>query len=331
MQLSISIFLDYWIEGEILINAKYDEEFIFNDGARAKNLLELLIKIEQMSSTEFHYFVNSSKNDFANWIGTVLNDKIFADQLRYVMTKEDTTRLIRSRINNLSTEIIHSRQKSYDSLNDAKNDSKVVSHNAINILGSSAIRISSGSNNIPNTLPETSQTENNNRSNNFDIEKNLSRNYSNSDNSKGLKASRNWFKLLRFNKVPNSELVHTSDYADSSKLKNNLKERENIDYVTKNKICTNSNNEKNVVDNNIQVSDNASSRKYYSNIYAKYLSAKRFLNKKPHNSDNDSISKKDHHTHINSDEERENALWLVTYVVLVVLIVSLLIYKLFLS
>ncbi|MGV8087170.1 MAG: hypothetical protein ACP5N1_06075 [Candidatus Woesearchaeota archaeon] len=293
-----------------MINAKYDEEFIFNDGTRAKNLLELLLKIEHMESSEFHYFVNSSKNDFANWIGIVLNDTIFADQLRYVMTKEDTVRLIRSRINNLSTEIINSRQKPYDApYPDKKDDSKVVSNNAIHILSTSAIHVSPGSNSIPNTLPETSKTEYDN-SNNADIEKNLSRNYSNSGNSKGLKASRNWFKMLNFRKTKNSELVHD--------VGNVPLKTENIEK------------EKSTAENNVKISDNKSSSKYYTNIYTKYLSGKKFWNKKLHHAENNTISKKDHVNHVkNLDDEHESALWFVTYIVLVVLIVALLIYKLF--
>jgi len=81
-----------------LINAPHGKEFIFQDGTRARNILELVTVMETLSDHTFHHFVNAHKNDFANWIDHVLENKKFSDRLREVNTKSDTVRLIKEEI-----------------------------------------------------------------------------------------------------------------------------------------------------------------------------------------------------------------------------------------
>jgi len=83
-----------------LISTSYDKEFVFHDGSRAKNLLELVSRIDFLSDYEFHQFVNHHKNDFANWTEHVLGDKHFADKLRTIPSKHETTLAIREKISN---------------------------------------------------------------------------------------------------------------------------------------------------------------------------------------------------------------------------------------
>ena len=89
-------------EGEILINAPHDKEFVFHDGTRARNLLDLVSKLEGISDHDFHHFVNVHKNDFANWTDHVLSDKHFAEELRTVTSRHDTIRLIKEKINDIT-------------------------------------------------------------------------------------------------------------------------------------------------------------------------------------------------------------------------------------
>ncbi len=84
----------------MLISASYDKEFVFHDGSRAKNLLELVSKIDFLSDHEFHQFVNHHKNDFANWTEHVLGDKHFANKLRTIPSKHETALAIRDKISN---------------------------------------------------------------------------------------------------------------------------------------------------------------------------------------------------------------------------------------
>jgi hypothetical protein len=85
-----------------LINASHDKEFVFHDGSRAKNLPELVLKIDAISDHEFHQFVNQHKNDFANWTEHVLADKHLAEKLRAILSKTETSRLIKDKINELT-------------------------------------------------------------------------------------------------------------------------------------------------------------------------------------------------------------------------------------
>jgi len=81
-----------------LINAPHDKEFVFHDGTRVKNLLELVSKIEHLGDHEFHQFVNIHKNDFSNWIEHVLSDRSFAQELRSLHSKDDIIKAIKDKI-----------------------------------------------------------------------------------------------------------------------------------------------------------------------------------------------------------------------------------------
>jgi hypothetical protein len=85
-----------------LINAPHDKEFIFHDGTRARNLLDIVSKLENLDDHEFHQFVNIHKNDFANWTEHVLSDKPFADKLRVVASRVDAIQLIKDKINDVA-------------------------------------------------------------------------------------------------------------------------------------------------------------------------------------------------------------------------------------
>ncbi|HGJ66577.1 TPA: hypothetical protein ENS27_14530 [bacterium] len=81
-----------------MINAPYEKEFVFHNGKRAKNLLELSLMLENISQNDFEKFVNPSKNDFANWIEYVLQDKDLASSLRSTIILDKTKELINSRV-----------------------------------------------------------------------------------------------------------------------------------------------------------------------------------------------------------------------------------------
>jgi len=86
----------------MLINAPHDKQFVFHDGTRSKNLLELVSKLENIEDHEFHQFVNHHKNDFSNWIDHVLSDKHLADKLRTVNSRSETIQLIKDKINDMT-------------------------------------------------------------------------------------------------------------------------------------------------------------------------------------------------------------------------------------
>lgn len=98
-----------------MINAPYEKEFVFNNGERAKNLLELSVIIDRISQQDFELFVNPSKNDFANWIEYVLLDKQLADSLRSTPSLYKTRELLSDKLDveNKSASSIDSIGKKY--------------------------------------------------------------------------------------------------------------------------------------------------------------------------------------------------------------------------
>jgi len=87
-----------------VINAPYDKEFVFHDGTRVKNLLELVTVLERLSDSDYSTFVNSQKNDFSDWIEYVLIDKTFAEKIRLLTVRNTAVSVMKDRINELAVE-----------------------------------------------------------------------------------------------------------------------------------------------------------------------------------------------------------------------------------
>jgi thiol:disulfide interchange protein len=87
-----------------MINAPYEKEFVFHDGKRAKNILELGEVIERMSDQEFQSFADPNKNDFANWVEYVLFDKKFSEKLRDAPSRDHAILLLKEKLRELQEE-----------------------------------------------------------------------------------------------------------------------------------------------------------------------------------------------------------------------------------
>jgi hypothetical protein len=74
------------------------EAFRVFDGKKIHSIQDLITALERMEHSVFRIHVNSKKNDFAQWIRFVLNDKKLARLLRWTTTKETTIQKIRSYI-----------------------------------------------------------------------------------------------------------------------------------------------------------------------------------------------------------------------------------------
>lgn len=64
------------------------ESFNFWNGKSASNLEELAAVLKEMSYEEFSSFVNTSKNDFANWIEGSLENRNLAEKIRPLLEKD---------------------------------------------------------------------------------------------------------------------------------------------------------------------------------------------------------------------------------------------------
>lgn len=84
----------------------YEKRFFFKDGSSAGTLEELYKKLEGMSYDEFYEHVNPEKNDFANWIEHILDNKELAEKLRLVNSMVETAELIYEELHPESHETI---------------------------------------------------------------------------------------------------------------------------------------------------------------------------------------------------------------------------------
>ena len=74
------------------------QAFYCRDGKVAKSLDDLALILRDMAEDEFSHHVNSYKNDFANWILHVLNDRELAGSVAKAMSKQEIILSINERI-----------------------------------------------------------------------------------------------------------------------------------------------------------------------------------------------------------------------------------------
>lgn len=74
-------------ELDILKNVDQDHYFHVANGTIIRSLLEMDEALTQMSEETFHYHVNPSKNDFANWIRNTIKDEDLAAALEKINDK----------------------------------------------------------------------------------------------------------------------------------------------------------------------------------------------------------------------------------------------------
>ncbi|MBW2990623.1 hypothetical protein KY348_02870 [Candidatus Woesearchaeota archaeon] len=65
-----------------------DKCFHFADGRKASSIKELKEILNQMSEAEFRHHVNNERNDFANWVEGVFEERKLAQNMREVSERE---------------------------------------------------------------------------------------------------------------------------------------------------------------------------------------------------------------------------------------------------
>jgi len=73
----------------VLNRVDLEKAFHFNNEKIAQNISELSAIIEDLNSEEIKNYVNSEKNDFANWIEFVFEEKELANNLKKCQTKSE--------------------------------------------------------------------------------------------------------------------------------------------------------------------------------------------------------------------------------------------------
>lgn len=86
--------VDVTITTKALHEAPQEHHFVLCDGRHIKSLYELVDELETMGDSLFHQHVNAQKNDFANWIRDVFDDKLLSEDLQRVHHRVDAQRAI---------------------------------------------------------------------------------------------------------------------------------------------------------------------------------------------------------------------------------------------
>jgi len=81
-----------------LNDVSQEQSFWVNNGNVLKNLEDLANALPEMGKDTFQHHVNKEKNDFSNWIGDVIGDKVLANDLRSSKSKESALNKLRSRL-----------------------------------------------------------------------------------------------------------------------------------------------------------------------------------------------------------------------------------------
>ncbi len=76
------------------INAENELCFWINNGPILRNLKDLKNALKKINEETFKYHVNKEKNDFADWVKNVLNDKTLANKLVKIKTVKTMTKAI---------------------------------------------------------------------------------------------------------------------------------------------------------------------------------------------------------------------------------------------
>ena len=84
-----------------LSDAPPEKCFWVHNGPILHNVYELSDAVLSMGSDTFRHHASAEKNDFSNWIADVLHDKKLSKDVRGANSKEDVSKRIRKRINEL--------------------------------------------------------------------------------------------------------------------------------------------------------------------------------------------------------------------------------------
>ena len=71
-----------------------DKTFILSKGNTIKNIYELLTELKAMSDQDFSYHRSKDKDDFGNWIGDVLQERVLSELLKTTKTRKAYIALI---------------------------------------------------------------------------------------------------------------------------------------------------------------------------------------------------------------------------------------------
>ncbi len=72
-----------------------DKWFYFTHGKHSSSIHELKEVLEEMKGADYAHHVNKHKNDFADWVGHVFNEKELAEQMRAAHKKKQLLKVLK--------------------------------------------------------------------------------------------------------------------------------------------------------------------------------------------------------------------------------------------
>jgi hypothetical protein len=75
-------------------NVAIGKEFVTSKGILIYNLQQLVLELKSMKDEEFEFHVNKEKNDFANWIEHVIENKNLANNVRKIKKRKELIKLL---------------------------------------------------------------------------------------------------------------------------------------------------------------------------------------------------------------------------------------------
>jgi len=83
---------------KVLGEAPEEHVFVLHDGRKLKSVYELIDELETMSEDTFKHHVDGIRNDFANWLNDVFDEKSLADEIKQVHERIETQHAIMKRL-----------------------------------------------------------------------------------------------------------------------------------------------------------------------------------------------------------------------------------------
>jgi len=82
------------VQKKIAGHAPEEHCFYLQDGRKLRTVYHLIDELETMTDDVFRHHVNEFRNDFANWVEHVFDDKALAEEMREAQTRFEMQRAL---------------------------------------------------------------------------------------------------------------------------------------------------------------------------------------------------------------------------------------------
>ncbi len=83
---------------KLLGDVESEQSFWVNNGPIIRNLKEFAAAVRKLKPEQFMHHVNKEKNDFAKWVEEVIGDKMLAQKIKALKTKDSVAKAISQRV-----------------------------------------------------------------------------------------------------------------------------------------------------------------------------------------------------------------------------------------